>query len=317
MRTAIWSETGANVNHCDILIPGQYNCDLIFTGIPGFPALGTEIYTEGMMLVPGGGSLNTVTALGRLGIDAAWLGVLGSDPFSRIIDEWATQERLDRRWLTHVDAPLQRVTVAMSYPQDRAFLTHADPSPDLMERTMRAVDAHECEHLHFSGLRVHPRTPDLLRLCHQRGVMVTMDCQHRDETLDDPLVCEIVSLLDMFMPNASEAMRLTETSSIEAAAEVLRALVPLLVIKDGERGAQAWQGDLHVSAPALRVEVVDTTGAGDVFNAGFFAAHRAGFDLLTCLRWGNICGGLSTAGYGGCTAAPTRAVVERYLAETT
>ncbi len=300
------------MNRCDILIPGNYFCDLIFTGIPGFPALGTEIYTERLTVVPGG-CLNTVTALRRLGVDVGWMGTLGSDPFSRIVDGWVTQEDIDRRWLTAIDAPLQRVTVALSYPQDRAFVTYVDVPPDLIERTRQAVEAGECAHLHFTGLLVDPRVPDLLRVCHAHGITVSMDCQHRPETLKDPLVCEILSLLDIFMPNAGEALRLTETTTLDDAARALREIVPLLVIKQGEQGAAGWRGDEHAHAPALRVDVIDTTGAGDAFNAGFLAAYREHRDLLTCLRWGNICGGLSTTGYGGCSAAPTRDVVERYL----
>ncbi len=299
---------------CEILIPGHYYCDVIFTGIPGFPALGTEIYTEKLTVVPGG-CLNSVTALRRLGVDVGWMGELGTDPFSHVIDEWVAREGIDRRWLTRRDAPFQRVTVALSYPNDRAFVTYVDHAPDLLDAVRQAVENDECEHLHFTGLLVDERGPDLLRACRARGIRVSMDCQHRDDMLADPLVRETLRLVDIFMPNATEALRLTGETNIEAAAGVLRGYVPLLLIKDGERGAQAWRGDERWQADALRVQVVDTTGAGDVFNAGFLTAYRAGMDLPTCLKWGNICGGLSTTGFGGASAAPTRDVVETYLAE--
>jgi sugar/nucleoside kinase (ribokinase family) len=300
------------LKRCEILIPGHYFCDVIFTGIPGFPALGTEIYAQNLTVVPGG-CLNTVTALRRLGVNVGWMGAIGNDIFSRFIDDWVTQEKISRDWLAYHDEPFQRVTVALSYPTDRAFVTHVSISPDLLDKVREAVEAEECAHLHFTGLNVQPPVPDLLRACHQRGITVTMDCQHREETLDSPRVREVLSLLDIFMPNAGEAMRLTKTSTLEDAAEILKQLVPMLVIKDGANGAQAWQGDQHVFASALKVEVVDTTGAGDAFNAGFLTAYRAGEDLSTCLRWGNINGGLSTTGYGGCSTAPTREVVKGYL----
>ncbi|MEO8395111.1 MAG: PfkB family carbohydrate kinase [Chloroflexota bacterium] len=300
------------MKRCEILIPGHYFCDVIFTGIPGFPALGTEIYAENLTVVPGG-CLNTVTALRRLGVNVGWIGAIGSDIFSRFIDDWITQEKISRDWLAYVDEPFQRVTVALSYPTDRAFVTYTDLAPDQLDEVRRAVEAEECAHLHFTGLTADPRMPDLLCACHARGITVTMDCQHRTETLNSPRVREVLSLLDMFMPNAGEVMRLTETSTVEDAAQILTQIVPLLVIKDGANGAQAWQGDQHVVAPAMKVEVVDTTGAGDAFNAGFLVAYRAGEDLATCLRWGNISGGLSTTGYGGCSTAPTREIVESYL----
>lgn len=300
---------------CEILIPGHYYCDLVFTGLPSFPALGSEVFTENLAVVPGG-CLNSITALRRLGVNVGWLGEIGTDPFSHVVSQWAEREGLDRRWLIQRDGPFQRVTVALSYPTDRAFITYIDKAPQLYDRVRAAVENDECAHLHFTGLYVNERGPDLLRACRSRSIGVSMDCQHREDTLADPLVRETLRLVDVFMPNATEAMRLTGETSIEAAAGVLRGYVPLLVIKDGERGAQAWQGNDHWQADALHVQVVDTTGAGDVFNAGFLAAYRDEMDLPTCLKWGNICGGLSTTGYGGASAAPTRAVVEAYMAES-
>jgi sugar/nucleoside kinase (ribokinase family) len=296
----------------DILVPGNYFCDLIFTSLPDFPKLGTEIYTGDMTVVPGG-VLNTVVGLQRLGVSVGWAGAVGNDFFSRYILDWIQAEGIDMGLIARSDDSLRRVTVALSYPQDRAFVTYVDPAPDLVSMTLAALEHIECRHLHFHKLVIDERMPDLLRLCRERGIFVSMDCQYREDTLEIPLLRAILSQIDLFMPNAGEAQRLTMTDNLSAAAERLTTLVGYLVVKDGANGAHAWRNGLYFHAPALSLTPLDTTGAGDVFNAGFLAAHLAGYDIATCLRWGNISGGLSTQGYGGCSNAPTRAQLEAML----
>ncbi len=296
----------------DILIPGHYFCDVIFTGIPGFPALGTELYTEDLTVVPGG-VMNTVVALRRLGVNVGWLGALGNDFFSRFVAEWATTENLDLSLIQQQNYPLRRVTVALSYTDDRAFVTYVDPPPDTISLVLNIIDNIQVKHLHFTGLLIHERTPAMIQACHERGIRVSMDCQHREETIDSPLVHEIISHLDLFTPNRAEAQKLTQTSKLADAAQILKQLVPYLVIKDGPNGAYAWQADKQFYQPTIDVSPVDTTGAGDVFNAGFLAAHLQGLPPAECLRWGNITGGLSTQGYGGSSPAPTRDEITPYL----
>jgi sugar/nucleoside kinase (ribokinase family) len=96
----------------------------------------------------------------------------------------------------------------------------------------------------------------------------------------------------------------------------------VVVIKDGPDGAHAIchrpsseGGAQTFYAPAIPVKVVDTTGAGDAFGAGFLKAWLDGKPMPECLRWGNICGGLSATARGGATATPTLAEVERWLKE--
>jgi hypothetical protein len=300
------------MTHYDVLIPGNYFCDIIFTGLPTFPALGTEIYTDGLTVVPGG-VLNTVIALQRLGLQVGWCGFLGNDFFSQFISTFIHAEGVDTTLIDYQNAPLRRVTVALSYPEDRAFVTHVDPPPDVIGRLLAEYSRFSFQHLHLNRLYVDERLPEFLRELRERGITISMDCQHRHETLDSPLVKTMLALVDMFMPNAIEAQRLTQTDSVEKAAAILKDLVPLLVIKDGGNGAYAWHRGEKWHIPAMELTPLDTTGAGDVFNAGFLSAWLKKLPINDCLLWGNICGGLSTQGYGGCSAAPSRTQVETLL----
>jgi sugar/nucleoside kinase (ribokinase family) len=300
------------VERYDVLIPGHYFCDIIFTGIPGFPALGTELFAKGLAVVPGG-VMNTVVGLTRLGVHVGWLSTLGDDFFSRFAAETARAEGVELSNILFIKSPLKRVTVAMSYPQDRAFLTYVDQPPDLIPRIFRALENTPFRHLHFTGLQIDTRIPDLIRACHDKGITVSMDCQHREQTLAEPLVQSIVSSLDLFLPNAAEAQRLTQTATLGEAVSVLRDLVPYLVIKDGQHGAHAWIDGRDFHMPAIEVVPVDTTGAGDIFNAGFLTAWLQNKLPPECLRWGNIAGGLSLRGYGGYSTSPTLAELHAFL----
>jgi hypothetical protein len=296
----------------DVLIPGNYFCDIIFTGMPQFPALGTEIYTTGLTVTVGG-VMNTVIALRRLGVGVGWVGQVGDDFFSQFVLAEAQREGLDTSLIQRVPHALQRLTVALSYPHDRAFVTYVDPAPTSVEMLAAAAENVRFRHAHFTGLQLDPQTPGLLRRLRQRGISISMDCQHRPVSVDEPLVQEVLGLLDIFMPNRAEAALLTGEDDLYAAARRFLAWVPTLVIKDGGGGAYGWHDGQHIHAPAIAADVRDTTGAGDVFNAGFLAARLAGNDFATCLSWGNVCGGLSTQGYGGTQTAPTLAELRTRL----
>lgn len=302
------------MNDFEILIPGNYFCDIIFTGFPEFPSLGSEVYTQ-ELTVTVGGVLNTVVALQRLGTNVGWIGMSGTDFFSRFVTETLEREGVDQSLIAKTDTPLQRVTVSLSYPNDRSFVSYVDPAPTAVQMLLDTLDAGHCSfrHLHFTGFETDPRTIEMIDRVHTLGAVVTMDCQDRPITIDMPRVRETLQRLAIFMPNAKEAMRFTGCASIGEAAGVLSASVPLVVIKDGANGAYAQQGEQIWHSPALAIVPVDTTGAGDVFNAGFLTAYREGRSIPECLRWGNVCGGLSTLGKGGITTAPRREEVERYL----
>jgi sugar/nucleoside kinase (ribokinase family) len=101
-------------------------------------------------------------------------------------------------------------------------------------------------------------------------------------------------------------MAYTRTDSPRAALDALAPRVPVCVVKDGPRGAMACEaatGEV-VSAPAIPVEALDPTGAGDVFDAGFIFGTLAGWPLRQRLAFANLCAGLSVRHHSGSLGAP-------------
>ena len=105
--------------------------------------------------------------------------------------------------------------------------------------------------------------------------------------------------VDVFAPNETEALQLTGETAVSDALTKLAAIVPTAVIKLGAKGAIAQRGSEIITIPPIAVTPVDTTGAGDSFNAGFIYGLLQDASLADCLRYGNIVGGLSTTQAGG------------------
>jgi sugar/nucleoside kinase (ribokinase family) len=294
----------------DVLLWGVYFCDLIFTGLPEVPRLGLEVFGTDFNVVPGG-PFTSVLAMGRLGLRVGWVCDFGDDLISRFVLGAAREEGIDDSLFQIHPFPVRHVSVAFSFAHDRGFVSFEDD----IEPTSAVSFIEQYEprclflpHLHYGGAY-----DGLFAAARRHGVLVFMDCQSTEATLETPGVVEALQSADIFVPNETEARQLTGAATAEEALAQLAGLTPLVVVKLGSRGAIARSGGEVVRAPALRVDAVDTTGAGDCFNAGFLYGYLHGAPLDTCLRSGNVCGGLSTTAVGGAAAAPTAAVVEEHL----
>jgi sugar/nucleoside kinase (ribokinase family) len=217
------------------------------------------------------------------------------------------------------DFPLQSVSSSLSFPQDRAFISYVDSyDPPLPVAEVQQVKP-RC--LLVPYLCYGEEAQRLFSAARQQGSVVFMDCQSTQATLQDEQVRKAIQSVDIFAPNDREALLLTGEKTLEGALDCLADLAPLVIVKQGSQGAAALlsqdsqpgkAGSRVVSVPAIHIKVIDTTGAGDCFNAGFIYSHLKGRPLEACLRAGNICGGLSTTARG-CQAAPTAPQLEKYL----
>lgn len=296
----------------DVIVVGDYFVDLIFNGLPQLPVLGKEIVGSGFEMVPGG-AYNAALAMHRLGLKVGWASDFGDDDFSRFALERARAEGLDDALFVHHRRPLRRVTVALSYPVERSFITYMDEGPGI-PAAMKALVAASARVLFIAGVYYGNLYAAGSALVRTKRMKVFMDGNSGDEvTLANPAVRRSLKSVDAFLPNAAEARRMTGKADLCEAMTALAGLCPLVIVKDGANGSYARVGEQTFHVPGIPVAPVDTTGAGDCFGAGFLKAWFDDRPLAECLRWGNIVGGLSTTALGGTGRPVTTGEVEQML----
>lgn len=283
------------------------------SGLPGLAGPvrpGTEVFAEAVDLLPGG-AFTPAMAMHRLGHDVVWATDFGTDLFSAQVLAAVRAEGLDETGFRHHPGPLRSVTVALSSPGDRAMVSYQDrvdarPLAALLREYRPAV-------LILPQLQYGEEVLAALRVARQLGTEVFMDCQDMPGTLETPLVREVLAEVDVFAPNADEALRLTATGTVDDALSVLSGLVRTVVVKRGGEGACAVRDGKRYDVAAVPVDVVDTTGAGDCFDAGFVHAHLEGRELPDCLVAAVACGAVATTGPGS-SRAPDAAGLREWLA---
>ncbi len=295
----------------DVIHYGPYFCDLIFTGLGDLPQLGSEIYGREMQMAPGG-AFNTTYALHRLGLKTGWITDFGVDFFSQFVLQKIRELGMDERFFRIHTHSLCKLSVAFSFHHDRGFISYADACEPFDLTSILETYRPRCFLL--SGLEHGAQFLEFAQAARRLGVLLAMDCQHREDTLDTPGIVEALQAVDIFLPNQCEAERLTGISGAEAAARKLAEFTPLVVVKLGAQGALALRGKALLHAPGIRVEVVDTTGAGDSFNAGFLYSTLRGHELETSLKYANLVGGASVTGHG-VSQIPSQEQLERLIAQ--
>ncbi|MEV5576727.1 carbohydrate kinase family protein [Spirillospora sp. NPDC052269] len=286
----------------DVFLSGQVFMDMIFTGLPGLPPPGTELFTEGLGSAPGG-IANIAVAMSRLGLRVGLAAPFGDDMFGAYL--WRTlseQEGVDLAWSRQVAEWPTPVTVSLAYDSDRSMVTYEKPVP---EDAAGAADA-ALPKSRACVIDIDGPVPAWAKEMRRGGALVFADLGWDATGTWSSDVLDRLADVDVFTPNAVEAMAYTRTDSPEEAARALSARVPVVVVKRGGDGAIAIDSRTGEVAEvtALPVEALDATGAGDVFAAGFMFGTLAGLPLPERLKFANLCAGLSVRHRSGSLGAP-------------
>lgn len=300
---------------CDVFLTGTVFLDIIFTGLDSAPVRGTESWARGMGSSPGGVA-NMATALARLGLHTSLAAAFGDDHYGEYCwDALEQGEGIDLSMSHTVPGWHSPVTVSMAYEGERTMVSHGHeaPAPGASAVPGQASPAPnpafpQCPPRARAAIAslVPGRSEPWVATAARHGALVFADVGW-DETgrwdldaLPDLAHCEA------FLPNADEAMRYTRTDCPRAAAHALAERVPLAVVTLGAEGAYAVDGRTGAAAqvPAIAVEALDPTGAGDVFVAGFVTGTLADWPLADRLAFAGLTAALSVQEFGGSLSAP-------------
>jgi sugar/nucleoside kinase (ribokinase family) len=295
----------------DVLVLGDANPDLVLRGDVE-PAFGQqEKLVDDALLTVGGSGAIFACAAAKLGLRAAICSVVGDDPFGRFMVDELTANTVDVDGVS-VDPGVQTgVTVVLSRPDDRAMLTSAGTIEALTGARVDRELLHAVRHVHVSsyflqgGLR--PDLPKLFEEVHAAGATTSVDPNWDPSEEWDGELLALLPLVDVFLPNSIEARAITGIDDIDVASESLAGRGGIVAIKFGDGGGMVQRGNGDAArVPGIYVDVADTTGAGDTFDAGFLLGVLQGWPLERSLAFANVCGGLSCRAAGGTQAQPTR-----------
>lgn len=295
----------------DLLVLGDANPDLVMTGDVA-PAFGqAEHVVDSARLLVGGSAAITACGAARLGLRTAFIGAVGDDVFGRFVLQALSERGVDTSGCVVTDAVPTGVSVILSRRDDRAILTSTGAMRELRDTAIGAELLGTTRHVHVSSFfllrELAAGLPRLFDRAHEVGATTSIDPNWDPSGQWDGGLLELLRATDVFFPNSAEARALTGIDDVDVAAQALTERGAVVAVKFGEGGGLAIAGDDVVRSESIPVDVVDTTGAGDSFDAGFLAGRLAGWSLGRCLSLAVACGSLSTRAEGGTAAQPTLA----------
>ena len=296
----------------DVLVIGDANPDLLLTGdaVPEFGQAETLIDDAGLVL--GGSAAIVACGLARLGVATALAATVGDDLYGAFVRDSLSERGVDLRWLRTDSSLRTGLSVVMSVG-DRAILTYpgaiAATGPEVVDEDLLSAVRHVHSASFFLQPLLAPHLPQLLARARATGATASVDTNY------DPArrwrgVAPLLEQADVLMPNQTELRALTGRPDLDEAARAVLDLGCRVALKQGAAGGVLWEAPGVVRrVPAPATTPVDTTGAGDSFDAGFISALLEGLSGEECLARAVLSGSLSTRAVGGIAAQPTRAEV--------
>lgn len=297
-----------------IAVIGNVNVDLILGPATPWPQPGTEIIVDHDELRVGGCAGNSALTLKGLGVPFELAASIGSDRFGAwLAEEFGEQSR---RWKVHQENTT--ISVGITHPDgERTFFTTLGHLPHYGAADVLAVldgEAHRGGYALFAGPFLMPRLAgeygQLYDWADRHGIRVALDTGWPPAGWTAEVVAAAKGWLSrsaIALFNEVETTSITGRPDVRDAARAMRDLMPegaVAVVKRGPHGALAASADGLVEVEAPQVEVIDTIGAGDVFNAGFLAAFAAGQSLRDSLAAGTATASLAVSTYPRCYAPP-------------
>ena len=300
----------------DLLVAGEINPDLILSGNvkPEFGQV--EKLVDSAALTIGSSSAIFACGAARLGLKVAFVGICGEDVFGRYMLDEMTKRGVDVSHVIVRPDGQTGLSVILNQESDRAILTHSGLIAELQASDIPDNLLRKARHLHvasyFLQTKLQPDLHSLFKRAHALGLSTSLDTNY-DPSERWAGFDELLAVTNVFLPNEAEAKSLTGAGNVEEASNRLGSKVDALAIKMGKDGALGMSKGQRVQVKSIPVNVVDTVGAGDSFDAGFIYGYLNNWELEKSLRMACVCGALSTQQAGGTKGQPTLEEALKFL----
>lgn len=298
----------------NILVIGSLNADLVVKS-PRFPQPGETISGDDLQIIPGGKGANQAVAAARQGVQTAMVGRVGSDSFGPFLVDNLKSNHVDTSHVLKTDSATGTAIIVVDANGQNSIVL--SPGANGMV-TPADVDSASFLSSGLLMLQLEIPTPTVLRAAQRAR-------EHGMQVILNPapaktLPAELLTNVDILIPNESELALLTglpvnDVASAETAAkEILKQGVKTVIVTLGSKGALLVTNTQVKQVDTYKVNVVDTTAAGDAFIGGFASAILSGKSLENSVRYGCACGALATTKFGAQPSLPTKDEVETFIA---
>ncbi|MET8424676.1 ribokinase [Nocardia sp. NPDC004860] len=283
-----------------IAVVGSINMDLVTT-VGRRPEAGETVTGDGFALVPGGKGSNQAIAARRAGAEVEFVGAVGGDVFADALRKVLREAGVGVSRLREVEGPSGIATIVVDRNGENTIIVVAGANGRMTELTTADLDAIAAADVLMCQLEIPiPTVLAAARQARAHGTTVVLNPSPVQE-LPDELWAEI----DVAVVNEGEAARL---------ASALTGVPHVITTRGGAGASYRGPDGVELSHPGIRVQVVDTTGAGDTFTGALAAHWHEGPD--TALAWACTAGALATTKLGASASIPESAEIERVLAES-
>jgi sugar/nucleoside kinase (ribokinase family) len=300
-----------------VLVTGELNVDLIGTGLQTFPVLGREILAQEMVLTLGSSSAIMACGLTKLGIPVAFISKIGKDDFGQFCLDELKAKKVKTETVIRDAKYRTGMTVSLNFRDDKAQVTFLGAIPHLQYKDIPQKVLRQNDHLHISSFflqeELQGSLPQLFQDAKKMGMTISLDPNSDNKNQWNSGIWKCLDFVDVLMMNETEAINISKAKSTNRALDFFGQKVPTVVIKLGSKGVIAKSRGQILQLPAYKVRVVDTTGSGESFDAGFLYGQLNGLDFRQSLLVANACGALSTQGVGGTATQPSWDEVQKFL----
>jgi sugar/nucleoside kinase (ribokinase family) len=289
-----------------IICLGILVADIVGRPLRAIPDPGKLVLVDEMSLHTGGCATNTATALGRLGLPVEVIGKVGLDSLGDFVLNALAERSIGCGGITRDKEVGTSATMVMVSPDgERRFVHYIGANARLTLEDIDLAMVKAGSILHVGGSLVLPGidgqpTAELLRHARLAGVTTFLDTVWDDTGRWMEILSPCLPYIDYFVPSLPEGQALTGLDDpTEVAHSLLQRGVKTVGLKMGVDGCLVMSDNGQVfRLPAFQVDVVDATGAGDAFAAGFIAGVWHGWSMEQTARFANAVGALCVTGLG-------------------